>query len=1724
MRFDFLWTQAAASPRVRASALSGATHQVPTSLVAQIGRAARLVTAVLVLSASTVLGSASAWAQTTKAIEDNYEERIEGVRTIAQSGPDLFGDSVNLKDGKTSFNVTDISIPTNSGLPVSLSRTLAVNARDMDKYVDGAANGELLGNWRLDLPVMFGTFDERTGWVSGGANPQMRCSVTSLQGAAPPPVKGLVDGWNTYYFAEEYWSGNQVRIPGQGEYPLLLLQAGTPNPADGKTYYWTTKGQWRISCLPAMKNATGEGFLVALPDGTKYTFDWMSSRQASALQGSNCVSTRLYSELMGDRGYPMMRADGTPIADIRAEFGRPPMEFEGGGPSIGGCAFSTQVVVKRREYFIHATKVEDRFGNWVAYAYDPVNPRRLLSVTSSDGARINLSYGAHGKIVSATANARSWQYRYNNAAAENLVQVMQPDASHWDYQYGDLYTLLHYNNQRILWPDCEPSVPGQASADVSITHPSGAKGVFTFRSMMHGTDRVPGGCSLPNPERPLRVDLSPIPMVYKAASLVAKEISGAGAATQRWSYTYSPNWSWNPSGYVDDCSAGTVCDAVTQTEVLAPDQTTTRWTFGNDYFRSAGQLLKVEKLRGGAVVDSSESVYVPSASGRAFPDKAGLDPNWRNNHFSTAKLRPLLRNTKRRDGDTYVTENNEFDASARPRVVTRSNSLGYRKQETVDYHDNVTLWVLNGIGQVAVRALDVNGGGQERPVATSSIEFNALALPQRKFAFGKLKETFTYHPDGTIASVSDGRGNRTDVSGWKRGVAQLIRFPATPESPAGATMSAVVNDDGWLTSVTNEAGVTAGYGYDAMGRLANIVEPGGDGVSYHNTQRDFRPVADADWKPVNVVAGQWRLWEATGNRVRLTYMDALWRPVLIHEYDAANVAQSLRAIRSGYDINGHVNFVSYPSSEVNPPSLGTRTIYDDLGRVVRIEQDADSAVLVTRTEYLSGLTTRVTNPRGAQTTTRFMAWDEPGYDFPVQTAQPEGKFVDIARHPQFGWPLSMTQHDLSHTLAQTRRYVYDGNAQLCKTIEPETGVRVMGYDAAGNLTWAASGLSGAAYGVTNDCQHAAAYAAGRTSERTFDARNRLQSLAFPDGRGNQTWTYTPDSLTASVSVFNEAGAAGQATTSYTYNRRRLLVGETLRQDNWYVWSLQYGYDAYGSVSSQTYPTGLRIDYAPDVFGRPTLARDQGGKLYASAITYYPNGALRQFTYGNGVVRSMLQNTRQLPSRITHSGVSDQTYDYDANGNLAQIRDLVRGDNYNRTMQYDNLDRLTAAGSASFGGDAWHRFSYDVLDNIKSWTLAGVKDYSNYVYDSATNRLTSIRNSAGSAVVNMSYDVQGNLIAKDGQSYDFDFGNRLRNVPGKESYRYDGLGRRVQTTTTSGKTTLWMYDTDGRMLFSSDWQGAYQNQRTHEHIYLSGTQIASIDHEWPSNTVLAVKYHHTDALGSPVAVSNASASVTERNDYEPFGAVIGKPAFAGIGYTGHVMDGSTGFTYMQQRYYDAQIGRFLSADPVGASPSGGDNFNRYWYASNNPYKYVDPDGRHPALVAIIFIGKGAVGASVEYALQRVVEGKSHDEVEWGWVAFAGGIDMVGLPGGSRVLKTSARYLYTYFKGRQAVATSWRISTLIIEMKKLLPAARGEARVAVERSIESLESLRDASMTLTTVYDDIAKAALKDVAAETVKASAVREGIQQAKKIEEGEAQTPAEIVINAIKNTIKAIAE
>lgn len=107
----------------------------------------------------------------------------------------------------------------------------------------------------------------------------------------------------------------------------------------------------------------------------------------------------------------------------------------------------------------------------------------------------------------------------------------------------------------------------------------------------------------------------------------------------------------------------------------------------------------------------------------------------------------------------------------------------------------------------------------------------------------------------------------------------------------------------------------------------------------------------------------------------------------------------------------------------------------------------------------------------------------------------------------------------------------------------------------------------------------------------------------------------------------------------------------------------------------------------------------------------------------------------------------------------------------------------------------------------------------------------------------------------------------------------------------------------------------------------------------------VTYVYTDPQGTPLAEADASGNITARFDYAPYGTAVASmsPAPNGPGYTGHVNDPDTGLVYMQHRYYDPAIGRFLSVDAAPPKPGDLNYTNRYEYVGNNPIMRTDPSG-------------------------------------------------------------------------------------------------------------------------------------------------------------------------------------
>lgn len=104
------------------------------------------------------------------------------------------------------------------------------------------------------------------------------------------------------------------------------------------------------------------------------------------------------------------------------------------------------------------------------------------------------------------------------------------------------------------------------------------------------------------------------------------------------------------------------------------------------------------------------------------------------------------------------------------------------------------------------------------------------------------------------------------------------------------------------------------------------------------------------------------------------------------------------------------------------------------------------------------------------------------------------------------------------------------------------------------------------------------------------------------------------------------------------------------------------------------------------------------------------------------------------------------------------------------------------------------------------------------------------------------------------------------------------------------------------------------------------------------------YYYTDAQGSVLMTTDASGSPSANSDHKPYGATALGESGNGPGFTGHVEDPESLLVYMQARYYDPDVGRFLSVDPDALAAGDVATFNRYAYVNDNPATRTDPSGR------------------------------------------------------------------------------------------------------------------------------------------------------------------------------------
>ena len=175
-------------------------------------------------------------------------------------------------------------------------------------------------------------------------------------------------------------------------------------------------------------------------------------------------------------------------------------------------------------------------------------------------------------------------------------------------------------------------------------------------------------------------------------------------------------------------------------------------------------------------------------------------------------------------------------------------------------------------------------------------------------------------------------------------------------------------------------------------------------------------------------------------------------------------------------------------------------------------------------------------------------------------------------------------------------------------------------------------------------------------------------------------------------------------------------------------------------------------------------------------------------------------------------------------------------------------------------------------------------------------------------------------------------------------RYDGselrvfIGGTIEAATTAATDSL-VATTEAL------WLGYYDGTSHHLNGYLddvsvyaralSDTEVTNLS----NNQMGRYEYHHTNALGSNIVLTDDDQNVIVRYEYDVFGAVRSETGTSDNTrkFTGKEYESDVKLYYFAARYYDPYIGRFNQRDPAG------DGVNWYIYAANNPLAFIDPLG-------------------------------------------------------------------------------------------------------------------------------------------------------------------------------------
>ena len=266
----------------------------------------------------------------------------------------------------------------------------------------------------------------------------------------------------------------------------------------------------------------------------------------------------------------------------------------------------------------------------------------------------------------------------------------------------------------------------------------------------------------------------------------------------------------------------------------------------------------------------------------------------------------------------------------------------------------------------------------------------------------------------------------------------------------------------------------------------------------------------------------------------------------------------------------------------------------------------------------------------------------------------------------------------------------------------------------------------------------------------------------------------------------------------------------------------------------------------------------------------------------------------------------------------------------QSFAYDNVNRIyQGATGATTGSLCWGKqFNIDAWGNLYSTTaLTG--------FGSCPQTALSLSINGNNQVSTDQYDLSGDMTYDGTYNYTYDGEGEQVSAAGV-TYSYDGDGRRVQKSTNE----LYWYGPGGEVLEETDASGNVLA----DYVYFGGQRLARV-----VSGRAPYYYFHDHLNSSRVIVQGGQYAACYDADFEPYGAehVVTDTCLQNYKFTGKERDPETQNDYFGARFYQSNLGRFMSPDPgrmnlsTFADPQ---RINRYTYVRNNPLRNVDSDGR------------------------------------------------------------------------------------------------------------------------------------------------------------------------------------